>query len=57
MTIQKTTHQSDDKEGKLHPIEERKMKEMSDQSCQEDLKLTRSEMTTIKLEKILNVDH
>jgi len=51
VTIQKTTHQSDDKEGRRHPIEERKMKEMSVRSCQEDLKLTRSEMTTTKSEK------
>lgn len=51
VTIQKTTHQSDDKGGRLHQIEERKMKEMSVRCCREDLMPPHSEMTTTKSNK------
>lgn len=50
MKIQQITHQSVDKEGTLHQIEEGKMKEMSDQCCQKDLKLIRLKKTTTKQE-------
>lgn len=50
--IQQKTNLSDDKEGRVHQIEERKRKEMSGRCYQEDLKLIRSEKTTTKWKKI-----